>query len=90
MAFLREPKKSLPRLTVVWDRHGIHSKARLVKAFLAPPLYRTAFASGLGTLYTAIYSPATGRVEYRWPNHRTVQSFSRCEDPRKPYPFGNP
>ena len=34
VAFLRELKKSLPRLTVVWDRHGIHSKARLVKAFL--------------------------------------------------------
>ena len=35
VAFLRELKQSLPRLTVIWDRHGIHSKARLVKAFLA-------------------------------------------------------
>jgi transposase len=34
VAFLRELKKSLPRFTVVWDRHGIHSKARLVKEFL--------------------------------------------------------
>jgi transposase len=34
VAFLRELKKSLPRMTVIWDRHGIHSKARLVKAFL--------------------------------------------------------
>ena len=32
--FLRRLKGSLPRLTVVWDRHNIHSKARLVKAFL--------------------------------------------------------
>jgi predicted choloylglycine hydrolase len=53
------------------------TRRRLVGAFLAPPLYRTAFASGLGTLYTAIYYPATGRAEYRWPNHRTVQSFAR-------------
>ncbi len=34
-AFLRELKQSLPRMTVIWDRHGIPSKARLVKAFLA-------------------------------------------------------
>jgi transposase len=35
VAFLRALKESLPRLTVVWDRHRIHSKSRLVKAFLA-------------------------------------------------------
>jgi hypothetical protein len=34
VAFLRRLKESLPRMTVLWDRHGIHSKARLVKAFL--------------------------------------------------------
>jgi transposase len=34
VAFLRRLKESLPRLTVIWDRHNIHSKARLVKAFL--------------------------------------------------------
>jgi len=34
VAFLRELKESLPYMTVVWDRHGIHSKARLVKEFL--------------------------------------------------------
>ena len=35
VAFLKELKKSLPRFTVVWDQNKIHSKARLVKAFLA-------------------------------------------------------
>jgi hypothetical protein len=34
VAFLRRLKESLPRFTVIWDRHGIHSKARLVQAFL--------------------------------------------------------
>jgi transposase len=34
VAFLRALHKSLPRMTVVWDRHGIHSKARRVKEFL--------------------------------------------------------
>ena len=35
VAFLRALKESLPRMTVVWDRHKIHSKSRRVKAFLA-------------------------------------------------------
>jgi transposase len=35
VAFLRQLKQSLPRLTVVWDRHGIHGKSLLVKQFLA-------------------------------------------------------
>jgi hypothetical protein len=35
VAFLKELKKSLPRFTVVWDQNKIHSKARLVKTFLA-------------------------------------------------------
>jgi transposase len=34
VAFLRQMKQSLPRLTVIWDRHGIHGKARRVKQFL--------------------------------------------------------
>jgi len=35
VAFLKELKKSLPRFTVVWDQHRIHSRAGLVKEFLA-------------------------------------------------------
>jgi transposase len=35
VAFLKELKKSLPAFTVIWDGNNIHSKARLVKAFLA-------------------------------------------------------
>jgi transposase len=34
VAFLRRLKRSLPRFTVVWDRSRIHSKSRLVRAFL--------------------------------------------------------
>ena len=41
---------------------------RLVRAFLEEPLYRDGLASGFGTLYTAVYFPATGRAEYRWPD----------------------
>lgn len=51
------------------------STDRLVDAFLEAPLYRTGFATGLGTLYTAIYRPASGRAEYRWPDHVMRQSL---------------
>jgi transposase len=35
VAFLKQLKESLPRFTVIWDGNRIHSKARLVKEFLA-------------------------------------------------------
>lgn len=35
VAFLKELKKSLPRFTVIWDQGQIHSRAGLVKEFLA-------------------------------------------------------
>jgi hypothetical protein len=34
VAFLKELKQSLPRFTVIWDRNKIHSRSRLVRAFL--------------------------------------------------------
>lgn len=38
-------------------------------AFLQAPLFSTAYDSGWGTLYTAVYHPAEGVVDYRWPTH---------------------
>ncbi|MGZ8629393.1 MAG: C45 family autoproteolytic acyltransferase/hydrolase [Actinomycetota bacterium] len=38
-------------------------------AFLRAPLFSTAYASGWGTLYTAVLRPAEGLVDYRWPAH---------------------
>jgi predicted choloylglycine hydrolase len=38
-------------------------------AFLRAPLFSTAYDSGWGTLYTAVYHPAVGVVDYRWPTH---------------------
>lgn len=36
VAFLRQLRRELPEpLTIVWDRHNIHSRSRLVKAWLA-------------------------------------------------------
>jgi predicted choloylglycine hydrolase len=47
----------------------------LVQAFLRPPLYSTAYARGFGTLYTAVYRPHSGQVEYLWPDFAWRQSF---------------
>jgi predicted choloylglycine hydrolase len=46
-----------------------------VQALLRPPLYSTAYSEGLGTVYTAAYRPAEGRVTYIWPEERWEQSF---------------
>ena len=45
-------------------------EARLIERFLEPPLYSTRWAAGYGTLYTAVYRPATRDVELRWPGQR--------------------
>jgi predicted choloylglycine hydrolase len=51
------------------------SRERFAGAFLEPPLFSTAHSTGMGTIYTAAYFPAEGRVEYRWPDHTWEQSF---------------
>ncbi|MFJ4623937.1 C45 family autoproteolytic acyltransferase/hydolase [Streptomyces sp. NPDC088812] len=38
-----------------------------VAAMLRPPLYQGAYDQWLGTVYTAHYRPAEGRVTYHWP-----------------------
>jgi predicted choloylglycine hydrolase len=47
-----------------------------VAAFAAPPLYTTSLSRGFGTLYTAVYRPRGGRVEFRWPGVTWRQSFA--------------
>jgi predicted choloylglycine hydrolase len=62
---------------------------RLARAFLEPPLYRTAFGSGLGTLYTSVYFPGAGRAEYRWPGHCAVQTFGRFVEQQHTQSYAN-
>jgi predicted choloylglycine hydrolase len=50
--------------------------------FLRAPLFSTAYESGWGTLYTAIYRPVDGVVDYRWPTHTWrlgFESFVQAE-----------
>ena len=46
-----------------------------VAAFLEPPLHSTGYDDGFGTLYTAVYRPAEGAVDYRWPDATWRQSI---------------
>jgi predicted choloylglycine hydrolase len=47
--------------------------ATLTELFLKPPIYSQQIRSP--TVYTAIYRPAEGRVDYLWPGKRWVQRF---------------
>ena len=41
-----------------------------VAAMLSPPLLARRWSEGFATLFTAAYRPATGRLDYRWPDRR--------------------
>ena len=48
---------------------------RLTEEFLGAPLYNRDYARGFGTLYTAVYRPDLGCVEYRWPDTSLRRTF---------------
>ncbi len=50
---------------------------KFIGAFLKPPLYSSAYEAGFGTLYTAVYRPARGQMEYRWP--RGIWAFDLAD-----------
>lgn len=49
-------------------------------AFLGPPLFSTSYANGWGTLYTAIFHPAEGVVDYRWPAYTWRLGVERFDE----------
>jgi predicted choloylglycine hydrolase len=48
--------------------------------FLRPPVHAVDYAHGMGTLYTAVYKPRRGSVEYRWPGIRWEHSFEHFRE----------
>ena len=52
----------------------------LTDRFLAPPLYRTTYAQGCGTLYTAVYLPGSGEARFLWPGVAWRQGFDGFEE----------
>ncbi len=57
-------------------KEGLNAKT-LVKTFLQKPLYNTMFSEGFGTLYTAVYKPKEGVVQFLWPHGSITQSFDK-------------
>jgi len=53
-----------------------------VAALLAPPLFQDAYLRGYGTLYSAVYRPASGQLQLHWPQQRWAQSISEFEEGR--------
>jgi predicted choloylglycine hydrolase len=49
-----------------------------VAAFLEPPLYST--GNGFATLYTAVYRPLDGAVDYRWPDATWRQAIDAFDE----------
>jgi predicted choloylglycine hydrolase len=60
---------------------------RLVDYFFRPPLYTRAYENGFGTLYTAIYRPATGEASYAWPDGRWTLGLEQFEEAMRPQRF---
>jgi hypothetical protein len=52
----------------------------VVAAMLSFPLRSAAFDEGFATLYTAVYRPGEGSVEYRWPGSSWRQSFAEFRE----------
>ena len=52
----------LQRLTL-----HVEPQEKFIGAFLKPPLYSSSYSAGFGTLYTAVYRPREGTMDYRWP-----------------------
>ncbi len=67
------------RLYELLGRHDLDAAA-FVDDFLRPPLLQTQYAKGYGTLYTAIYRPGSGEVQYRWPGQELSLSLSENVD----------
>lgn len=56
------------------------TEERLISSFFSPPLFRSDYRRGLGTIYTSIYHPAEGRAQYCWPGYTMELSFDHFEE----------
>lgn len=55
-------------------RSRAEQKSQFIGRFLQPPLYSDRFEQRWGTLYTAVYEPATGAVSLKWPDRELEES----------------
>lgn len=62
----------------------------IADSFLKKPLYNTKYNKGFGTLFTAVYKPAEGIVEMRWPAVKIRQTFTGFQEQYKLIHFNQP
>ncbi len=58
-----------------------------VELFLKPPLYVTDYDHGHGTLYTVVYRPSSGSVDFLWPEYGLSEAFDDFEESEVVVPF---
>ncbi|APE32463.1 hypothetical protein BOX17_04100 [Halomonas aestuarii] len=64
------------------------TEERLIAAFSSPPLFRHDYRRGLGTVYTAIYRPCSGRAQFHWPGLNLDLSFDHFPEERITVRYG--
>ncbi len=52
----------------------------IIAEFLEAPLFNRRYNDGFGTVYTAVYKPAEGLMELRWPGKILQQSFDNFKE----------
>lgn len=66
------------------------SAKKMANAFLRTPLYSPLFDQGFGTLFTAVYNPIEGTVQWRWPDEDISVSFEDFKEESKLIKFIQP
>ncbi|MEZ5403793.1 MAG: C45 family peptidase [Bryobacteraceae bacterium] len=61
-------------------REDSEDEASFVRRFLDPPVFSDRYQDSFGTLYTAVYDPRGGVVDYVWRNRVWRQSFTGFEE----------
>jgi predicted choloylglycine hydrolase len=80
--------RSIERQNVLLDalKDPATTLTELVARFLEPPLYSRRADSA--TVYTAVYQPAEGRIDYLWPGRSWCQHVGRFETGEYTHDYG--
>ncbi|UFZ03303.1 C45 family autoproteolytic acyltransferase/hydrolase [Bradyrhizobium ontarionense] len=68
----------------------VRSEDSLINAFLREPLYVQDKPRGVATVYTAVYRPTQGSVDFLWPAKRWTQRFDSFQQGSYTHFFGMP
>jgi predicted choloylglycine hydrolase len=66
-----------------------HDAGEVIDGMLRAPMRTTSYDAGFGTLYTAVYRPGAGTVEYRWPGTTWRHSFTAFREETRVVDIGD-